>query len=211
MSKFSPILHAIRIVFSSKAYQALGAVSFISLFVFYAFMLPATSTGGRVGFTSLQFFSLRLGFFAFIFSFLLALIVSFSVYAFYKKRTCNFCSLHGRQSTSVAGSFLGSILPSLVCCSPLLPTLAGFAGGVFPAIFGVSEFAQGFIATHENQMYLIITAILAYSLYQNAKQVEYADSGICDAKAWSHFFVFSGYRGIMEWISYGPHCLGLKL
>lgn len=174
MSKSIPhIIQASRLVFSSRGYFVLGIVSFAVFFTLYAFVLPATYTGGRVGFVSLQFLSLRLGLFAFLFSILLAFILPFAIYAFRKRR-----GSHGSSTT--AGSFLGSILPPLLCCSPFLPSLAAFASGIFPFAFGVSGFAQGFIATYETQIFIAIVIILAYSLHQNSKQVVRAAQGVCE-------------------------------
>lgn len=172
MSKSLHIFPASRLVFASRAYIGLGIIVFVIFFALYAFVLPSTYTGGRVGFVSLQYLSVRLGIFAFLFSFLLSFIVPFAVYAYRKKR-------EAANSVSAAGSFFGSILPPLLCCSPFLPTLAAFAGGVFPFAFGVSGVIQGVMATYETQIFIAIVAILVYSTYQNAKQVEYAAQGVC--------------------------------
>lgn len=163
---------AVGIVFSSRAYVALGVASFVVLFTLYAFTLPATYTGGNVGLVSLQYLNVRLGLFAFIFSVAIALLVPFSVYAF---RT------HARNaSAAAAGGIVGSVLPSLLCCSPLLPSLAALVGGVFPFAFGASGFLQGFIATYETEIYVGIVFVLVYSIFLNAKQVVFAERQMCD-------------------------------
>lgn len=160
------------IVFKARSYLLLGILGFVVFFALYSFVLPATYTGGRIGFVSLQFLNIKLGIFAFLFSFLLALIIPFAVYAF-RKRT-------SQKTSATAGSFVGSVLPPLLCCSPFLPSIAALVGGVFPFAFGVSGFLQGLIATYETQIYLIIVLILAYSVFLNAKQVVSAARQVCD-------------------------------
>lgn len=172
MSKIiNNIREAISIVFTLRSYLILGILSFVIFFALYAFFLPATYTGGRVGFVSLRFLNLKLGLFAFLFSLELAMIISFSTYAFRKKSN--------KKASVAAGGFFGSILPPLLCCSPFLPSIAAFLGGIFPFAFGVSGFLQGFIATHETYIYLVIVLILAYSVFLNAKQVISADCNVC--------------------------------
>lgn len=160
------------IVFKVRSYLILGILSFVLFFAIYAFVLPATYTGGRVGLVSLQFLNLKLGIFAFLFSAELGIIIPSALYAF-RKRT-------SQKPSAAAGSLIGSILPPLLCCSPLLPSFAALAGGLFPFAFRISGFLQGFIATYETQIYLLLSAILAYSLYLNSKQVVYAEKQICN-------------------------------
>lgn len=179
----SDIIWATRAVFSSTSYFALGMVVFVAFFLLYAFFLPATYTGGRIGLVSLRYFSARLGFFAFLFSSFLAFIIPFSLYSFKKRQ-----ELMSVQPKSISspknfkagiGGLAGSVLPPLLCCSPILPSLGAVLGGVFPFTFGVSGFLQGFIATYENQIYLVIVFILVYSLYQNSRQVKRLSEKLC--------------------------------
>lgn len=171
------------IVFKPRSYLLLGVLSFAVFFVLYSFVLPATYTGGRVGFVSLQFLNIKLGTFALLFSFLLALIVPFAVYAFRKRAPLETKPLTGRASqetSTTAGSIFGSVLPPLLCCSPFLPSVAALIGGTSPFAFRVSGLLQGFIATYETQIYAVIVAILTYSVWQNARQVVAAERQLCD-------------------------------
>lgn len=160
------------VVFKTRSYLLLGILTFVIFFVLYSFVLPATYTGGRVGFVSLRFLNIELGVFALLFSFLLALIVSFAVYAFRKRVSQN--------TSATAGSIFGSVLPPLLCCSPFLPSVAALASGLSPFAFRVSGLLQGIIATYETQIYAIIVVVLMYSVWQNAKQVVAAERQVCD-------------------------------
>jgi len=167
------LIKANRIVFESYRYRIFAVLTFVLFFTLYAFILPATYTGGRIGMVSLQFITPTLAVFAFLFALILSFILPFAVYAFRKR------SQSGNSST--VGSLFGSIVPPLLCCSPLLPTAAALIAGFFPFIFGVSGFIQGFIATYEIQIFSIVVFILFYSLWQNARQVVFAQSGTCNS------------------------------
>ncbi len=160
------------IVFNYLKYRIFAIIIFILFFTLYLFILPATYTGGRIGIVSLQFITPTLAIFAFLFAFLFSLILPFSVYAFRKKKTS--------ENSSTISSVFGSIIPPLLCCSPLLPTLAAMIAGFFPFIFGVSGFIQGFIATYEIYIFIATVLILIYSVIQNAKQVVLAENGVCN-------------------------------
>lgn len=173
MTKYTGLIKtATSLVFSSRLYIVLGTGSFVVFLVLYAFVLPATYTGGRVGLVSLRLLNFKLSLFAFLFAAALALIVPFTVYGW--RRRVN------KNTATAAGSFVGSILPPLLCCSPLLPTAAALAGGIFPFAFGLAGFLQGLIATYETYIYLAIFFILALSVFLNAKQVVAALKQRCD-------------------------------
>jgi len=174
-SVMSYIIQANKLVFKRQKYIILTVIFFVVFFVLYAFILPATYTGGRIGLVSLRLITPNLVLFTFLFSVLLAPAMSFAVYAFRKKQTA-------QSTSSAAGGFVGSILPPLLCCSPLLPSLAALIGGTIPFAFGVSGFIQGFMATYETEIFIAVTIVLIYSLYQNAKQVVWAEQGICSTR-----------------------------
>ena len=158
------IKDAIRIVFSSKKYVALGLGSFVAFLLLYLFTLPATYTGGRIGLISLQLLNVKLAVFSFIMALLIALIIPFTVYSFKQ-------GAKTRKATATSG-FIGSILPPLLCCSPLLPSLAGVLGAISPAVFGFSGAVQGFIATNETYILLGATLLLGFALIQTAKSTK---------------------------------------
>lgn len=161
---FQHIKDAIRSVFSSKKYIALGVGSFAIFLLLYLFTLPATYTGGRIGLISLRLLNVKLAVFSFVMAFLIALIIPFTVYSF-KRGT------KVRKATT-AGGFIGSILPPLLCCSPLIPSVVAMFGAVSPAVFGISGSIQGFIATNETTILLGATLLLLFAVVQTAKSTK---------------------------------------
>lgn len=152
-----------QVVFTHRQYLALTAGTFLLTAVFYAFTLPATYTGGRVGMVSLHYLTPLLAGFAVIMAGLLSLIVSFTVYTLRLGTSAS--------STTTTTGIAGSVLPPMLCCSPLLPTLAAALVGVFPGVFGVSGWIQGFIATYEIEILSGATILLGHAVLENAKAV----------------------------------------
>ena len=135
---------------------------FLTVLAFYAMLLPATSTGGTLGLVSLRFLTPGEFVLAAIMAALLALTIALGVHGF----------RHGAK-TSPTGSALGAILatlPALLCCTPILPLAIAAIASVLPAAGQVSGPIQGFIATHEGEIYGVAIALMLWSLYDNARR-----------------------------------------
>lgn len=154
---------AATIVFAKQRFQAIGVATFLVFLSLYLVTLPATYTGGRVGMVSLRLLTPTLATFSLVMAGLVAIIVSFTAFTMQLGGSTN--------TTTTTTGFIGSVLPPLLCCSPLLPTLAAAVVGVFPAAFGVSGFIQGFMATYETELLTAATLVLGYAALQNAKGV----------------------------------------
>lgn len=151
------------IVFSQRKYLGLAVATFLLTAVFYAFTLPATYTGGQIGMISLQYLTPLLAAFSVVMAGLVATIISFTAYSLRLGASAS--------TTTTTTGILGSVLPPILCCSPLLPTIAAVFVGVFPGAFGISGSVQGFIATYEIEILAAATVVLLYTVLQNAKGV----------------------------------------
>lgn len=151
------------VVFSRRTYLGLAVTTFLLAATAYAFTLPATYTGGQVGLVSLRYLTPLLAAFSVIMAGLVALIVSFTAYSLR-------VGVSASTTTTTTG-ILGSVLPPLLCCSPLLPTIAAVFVGVVPGVFGISGAVQGVIATYEIEILAAATVVLLYAALQNAKGV----------------------------------------
>jgi hypothetical protein len=55
----------------------------------------------------------------------------------------------------------------------VLPIAISFVAGVFPSLVGSFGWGlQGFIATHQNELFLAAIVLLVFALYQNARRVQ---------------------------------------
>lgn len=154
---------ALRVVLASRRVMAGTGIVFLLLAFLYAMILPASYTGGVVGLASLRFLTLGTFALAILMALLLALILALGVYGF----------RHGSGAKS-AGGALGAVLavlPSLLCCSPILPLSIAAVAAILPAAGSLGVPIQGFIATHELWIYGVAIALMAWGLYGNARRV----------------------------------------
>ena len=160
------LLPAAREVFASRAAWIIGIVSFVVFLAIYLMTLPATFTGGVLGFKALAFVTPELVGWSVLMAALLGVLMPMTVYLLrrgYKAR--------GGAGTAAGGLVISLVTP-LLCCSPILPIAFSFLAGFIPALAGGAGGAvQGFLATHEWLFFTVATAILVFALYKNAKEV----------------------------------------
>ncbi|TAL94027.1 MAG: hypothetical protein EPN69_06615 [Rhodanobacter sp.] len=163
----SLIFTALKLAWQEKACRWAAGVSFAILLPLYAATLPASLTGGRIGWVSLRLLTPELGFIALALALLLALTVALMVRIVRQGQ---------RTSKSAAtGGLLGglvALITPLLCCSPILPLALGSLAVTFPALASAAGGrVQGFIATHEVWLLLAALALTALALYLNARRV----------------------------------------
>lgn len=158
-----PVNAAARTVFTVRRYQFGVVAMFIVSLLVYAVTLPATYTGGQIGVVSLRFLTPALAGFAVVLAALVSVACTFMAYAIRVGTTVS--------TRSAAGGVLGSLLPPLVCCSPVLPALAaGIAAvtGLSPLFVGT---IQGLIASYELHILTGATLGLTYSVHATARNI----------------------------------------
>lgn len=147
---------------SRRAMAATGAVLLLFA-VLYAMILPATYTSGVIGLVSLSFLTPWMFALALVMALLLALTLALGVYGF-----------RNGSGAKPAGSALGAVLaalPPLLCCSPILPLGISAVAAILPAAGSFGVPVQGFIATHELEIYGVAIALMVWGLYGNARRV----------------------------------------
>jgi len=155
---------SIYFVFSEKKYKIIGIISFIFFLLLYLITLPSSYTGGRIGLVSFKFLTAQMIIFAFIFALLVGILIPFIIFLFNRSSKTH--------PSAAAGGIFVSIITPFLCCSPLLPIVIGFIGGIIPVLqgsFGLT--IQAFVATHETEIYLGAIVLLLLSIYQNARSV----------------------------------------
>lgn len=158
---FSDFSRSVRTVLMERKYQGVFLGVFVLFFTIYIFTLPATYTGGIVGMVSLRYLTLELAFFSVVMAAETALIASFIAYSSILS--------HGTELETSSG-IAGSILPPLLCCSPLLPALGAVVASLTPLAINTG-YLQGLIAVYETEILLAATLILSYSMIENSKSV----------------------------------------
>jgi len=163
-----------RLVFRQRGYRALGLLLFSGLFVLYLFLLPGAYTGGRIGLISLRYLNGPLISFAVALAAAASLTLTFNVYGF---RAASKRVQGSGAGTGVGlASLLASVLPTMLCCTPLVPTALALLGASTPTIFGVTGKIQGFFAAYELPILAGALMLLLYALYRSVGQLSRACS-----------------------------------
>lgn len=154
---------ALRLALVSRRTMAGTGAAFLLFAVFYAMILPATYTGGAVGLVSLRFLTIGTFALALLMALLLALTLALAMHGF-----------RNGSAVKPAGSALGAVLaalPPLLCCSSVLPLIIAAVAGILPAAGSLGLPIQGFIATHESEIYGVAVVLMTWGLYGNARRV----------------------------------------
>lgn len=160
------IMSALKSVLAIRSYQIIAGLNFLIFLLIYLMTLPAAYTGGYSSIEALSYLTPTLVGFSVLMAALVALIVSLIIYLIRQ----------GQKSSksSAAGGVLIGVLAPVLCCSPILPIAMGFVASLLPTLggaFGVR--IQGFIATHQIELFVAASLLLVFALYQNAKKVLY--------------------------------------
>lgn len=158
------IVTALKHLWMEPAGRWTTAVAFLALFPLYAATLPASLTGGHIGWVSLRLLTPGQAVFAFCLAALLALTLAVMLLL-----------VRGGQKaskSSATGGALVAFFAPLLCCTPLIPLGIGALAVVFPAAAGFAPGGiQGFIATHEFGIELFAVALSFIAFWQNAKRL----------------------------------------
>lgn len=154
---------ALRLALGSRRAIAGTLAIFLIIGFVYAMILPAADTGGIIGLVSLRFLTPGSLALAVLMALLLALTVALAVFGF-----------RNGGGTSAGRGTLGAVLaiiPSLFCCSPILPLAIAAIAAILPAAGSTALPIQGFIATHEAWLYGVAVALMVWGLYGSAHRV----------------------------------------
>lgn len=151
-------LSAITAVFEGWAYRGLFVGTATVVTLFYTILLPFQYTQ-RLSIANWRYLDGELAFFSLVFGLLLAWLLTANVYSLR--------ALARRSNASASlGAVLGSLLPSLLCCTPAVPTVLGIVGISSLGIYEWSGRIQSFFA-REELFFLVASAglLLASSLW----------------------------------------------
>jgi len=173
------IVTGLETAFERRGYRLFGVASFVTGLALYLMTLPSSFTGGRVGFVALRYLDIELVVFSIVMAALIAVLLPLMAFQIRRGRRVS-------KTTAAGGIAVGMMAPVL-CCSPLLPLALGFLATFFPAAAGaVGWRLQGFIATHQTELFTVASLLLAAAVCQNARSVARGPS--CAVPARSRVF-----------------------
>lgn len=155
---------ALREVFAASRYRWLALASFAVFLGVYLLTLPATFTGGDVGFTALHYLTFDLLAWSLVMSALMGLLVPFTVYLVRRGQKAH--------SGAAAGGLAIGLATPLLCCTPAIPLVFSLTAAAVPAA-GVRAggLVQGFLATHEWLFFTVASALMVLALALDAREV----------------------------------------
>ncbi|OZB39245.1 MAG: hypothetical protein B7X48_09875 [Acidiphilium sp. 34-60-192] len=156
---------AIRFALADRRARIWGATTFLIGLGFYLLVLPATDTGGAIGLVSLRFLTLGEVGLALTMATLIGLTTALGIYGLRQ-------GAFATSGKTILGAIV-AIVPTLLCCSPILPLGIAAIASVLPAAGTLGLPIQGFIATHEAWIYASAIAFMAWGLYANARRALY--------------------------------------
>lgn len=77
----------------------------------------------------------------------------------------------GRTGTLTGIALVGSLLPSFLCCTPIIPTLLAFIGLSTVSVYGTTGTLQHFFAIHQTQFFVGSLVLLAFSGWWGLRRV----------------------------------------
>jgi len=158
------LIDALWVVRAEPAARWTALTAFAVLLPVYGATLPASLTGGYIGWVSLRLLTPATAAIALVLSIMLSLTLALMVVLL----------RHGQRASkaAAAGGALVAFVTPLLCCTPVLPLALGTLAVAFPALAGMAAgTVQGFIATHETAILIAAVALSGAALYQNAVRV----------------------------------------
>jgi len=158
------IVNALKTVWQLSAYRWLSVISFAAFFMLYLLTLPSSFTGGQIGLVSLQYLDASMFTLSLVMALLVSMISTLMVWLIRQGQKAS--------KASATGGVLVGIFAPLLCCSPIIPIIFGSLASLLPSFIGSSgPLFQGFIATHQTELFTIAIILLLLALYQNARKV----------------------------------------
>ena len=158
-------LAGLKTTFATRNYRVGGFIIFCIALLAYLMTLPASFTGGRIGPSALQFLDSQLVLFSLVMAILVAFLLPVMVYLVRLGR--------GASKSSATGGAVVGVLTPVLCCSPILPIALGFLATFFPSLASAIGWKlQGFIATHQTELFVAAPLLLLFALWQNARRIE---------------------------------------
>ena len=131
----------------------------------YSVLLPFDYTQ-RVSLRNWQYLNVSSAAWAIVLGLAMGAVVSIQIYAM---RTIT----AARASTGVSGgfAFVASLLPSFLCCTPIIPTMLAFVGVSGVGLYSTTGTLQHFFATYQTEFLSASLALVIFSSWSGIRKV----------------------------------------
>ncbi|WP_249020977.1 hypothetical protein [Conexibacter sp. S30A1] len=164
-----------RDVAADRVARTVFAVAALLIAVGYSLLLPFAYTQ-RIELANWNYLNARYVVFSVAFAAGLAWLVALQVYAVRRVAAAGPAQAAGRTGPLAGLAAVASVLPSLLCCSPILPTLVGLLGLSATARLTTTGTLQHFFATDET---LVLAGALALLVLSGAWSMRKVSRAAC--------------------------------
>lgn len=168
----------VAVVARNRVNQVVFFATGIVVALLYSLLLPFDFTQ-RFSFVNWHYLDARLIAWSIVLGLGMATVIVLQVHAM--RRIANART----RSGAVGGlAFVGSVLPSLLCCTPVIPTVLAFVGFSTVSVYGTTGTLQHFFATNQTQFFvgslLVMTLTAWWSIHRITKATCLTDG--CDVE-----------------------------
>lgn len=129
----------------------------------YTLLLPFEFTQ-RFGLRNWQFLTTRQLLWSIVLGLGMGFVLTLQVYAMRRIAAA-------RSGTLTGVALVGSLLPSFLCCTPVIPTLLAFIGLSTVSVYGTTGTLQHFFAVHQTDFFIASLVLLAGSAWWGLSRV----------------------------------------
>lgn len=153
-------------VFASPGYRVTFALVTAVVTLLYSILLPFEYTQ-RFGLGNWAYLTAYLGAWSIVLGLGMGVVMTVQVYALRQVAAA-------RTGTMTGLAFVASVLPSMLCCTPIIPSLLAFVGLSAVSVYGTTGTLQHFFAVHQTQFLAASLILLGLTGYWGARQVSRA-------------------------------------
>lgn len=155
----------LRAVARDRVNQAVFLATGLVVVFLYSLLLPFDYTQ-RFSFANWQYLDARLMAWSIVLGVGMATVVVLQVHAMRRIAAAR------TRTGAVSGlAFVGSVLPSLLCCTPVIPTVLAFVGFSTVSVYGTTGTVQHFFATHQTEFFVGSLLLMALTAGWSAHRI----------------------------------------
>ena len=150
----------------------------IAVVLTYTLLLPFDYTQ-RISFANWHYLDTRLVVWSAVLGVGMAIVIVLQIHAVRR-----IAAVRARTGALGGLAFVGSILPSMLCCTPIVPTVLAFMGLSTVSVYGTTGTIQHFFATHQTDFFVGSLLFMALTAWWSIHKIGKATclTGGCDFK-----------------------------
>ncbi len=156
----------LRFVTRDRVNQTVFLITTLGVMLLYSLLLPFEYTQ-RFSFANWHYLDVQLIAWAVVLSIGMASVIVLQIYSMRQ-------IVASKTLTGAVGglAFIGSVMPSLLCCTPIIPTVLAFVGFSTVSVYGTTGTLQHFFATNQTEFFVGSLFIMVLTAYWSIRRVK---------------------------------------